>query len=201
MLVGPDREKFSLHKDLVCGVSKYFQTAFNIKSERGVEPTITLEDVDVTHFKTFADWLYDEDSLEFVLSSHGEEDHFGKILALFQLGERFGSTTLKQLLVDRIVSYIKTAREVHLDFSKVNELYSKTKAGSGIRRLMVDYIAWEADDKSIESTCIMDWIPRQPELVGDLLLAYIRSSKSELPLAEWEKALSSRDYYDTEWSE
>lgn len=58
MLVGPDRTLFSVHKDLICHHSPYFDAAFNGPFKESSDGQITLEEAAPFTFGLFLHWLY-----------------------------------------------------------------------------------------------------------------------------------------------
>lgn len=56
--VGPEAQKFRLHRDVFCRASPYFDRAFEVKIEEGKTLIITLEDVSVRTFQILQIWLY-----------------------------------------------------------------------------------------------------------------------------------------------
>jgi hypothetical protein len=63
--VGPEKETFVLHKELLCARSEYFRAAHSGNFKEAGENEIALpEGVDMRAFRTFVTWLY-VDQVEF----------------------------------------------------------------------------------------------------------------------------------------
>lgn len=58
ILVGPNEEKFSIHKALLCERTEYFPVAYNGTMKEAQEDLFKFEDVDDTTFRTLCMWLY-----------------------------------------------------------------------------------------------------------------------------------------------
>ncbi|KAF2431833.1 hypothetical protein EJ08DRAFT_165970 [Tothia fuscella] len=56
--IGPDREAFHVHKDLLTACSPYFKAAFEGGFKEAAEKSIHIDEVTPDIFKEFLDWLY-----------------------------------------------------------------------------------------------------------------------------------------------
>jgi hypothetical protein len=57
IFVGPEKKRYSIHKDVICHHSEYFRTAYNGRWKEADEG-VTLDDVEVGIFNIFVHWLY-----------------------------------------------------------------------------------------------------------------------------------------------
>lgn len=61
ILVGPDKQKFSVHKALLCDRTEYFRSAYNTGLKEAQEHLFTVEDIESAIFAVFVTWLYTSD--------------------------------------------------------------------------------------------------------------------------------------------
>ncbi|KAM0717911.1 hypothetical protein Q7P37_006243 [Cladosporium fusiforme] len=58
ILVGPQEERFIIHKDLIAAKSKFFQAACSKRWKEGQEKTVRLPEVEGSVFKAYFTWVY-----------------------------------------------------------------------------------------------------------------------------------------------
>ena len=58
--VGPSKQHFHLHKNLLCSKVDYFRKMFESSFKEGVEQAATLPEDDPNAFALFVQWLYQE---------------------------------------------------------------------------------------------------------------------------------------------
>ncbi|PVH80944.1 hypothetical protein DL98DRAFT_372884, partial [Cadophora sp. DSE1049] len=56
--VGPEKECWVIHEDLICNKSKYFRSAFQGGFAESANKSIHIEDEDPKVFKFVVEWLY-----------------------------------------------------------------------------------------------------------------------------------------------
>ncbi|KAF2635856.1 hypothetical protein P280DRAFT_522630 [Massarina eburnea CBS 473.64] len=58
IIVGAEKKRFLIHKDIICHHSEYFRVAFNGEWKEADDKDVVLEDVDAGMFGIFVSWLY-----------------------------------------------------------------------------------------------------------------------------------------------
>ncbi|KAL1797231.1 hypothetical protein ACET3X_003837 [Alternaria dauci] len=150
--IGPQKQVFQVHKEILCKKSEYFRTAYNGRWKEA-EEGVTLEDVEVGVFKFFVHWLYtqqlpdyDEDD-EDDESENGEDDSLqglgGMLLKACAFGHRFLIKDFERITHNRYVKYF-----MHCTwYTHVIYAYNNLPAQSLLLKLMVEKqcINWSSD--------------------------------------------------------
>lgn len=58
VLVGPSEVQFSIHENLLSGISDFFRSAFNSGFKESLEDKLTMPEDDPHSFELFVRWLY-----------------------------------------------------------------------------------------------------------------------------------------------
>lgn len=83
IFVGADKEKFVVHKDLICSKSEYFRAAFAGRFKEAEEEEMRFENVSPAVFRTVINWVY-TGLLEFENGSNKiNEDSFGQAYGVY----------------------------------------------------------------------------------------------------------------------
>ncbi|MCJ1398012.1 hypothetical protein MMC11_001209 [Xylographa trunciseda] len=103
ILVGPNRKRFSAHKDLLYCLAPYFEKAFNGPFMEATNGTILLEDDDPAAIEFFICWLYrGASALEPV------DDDFAPLLRLYVLADMWDLPVLQNSIIDMIFTWFAT---------------------------------------------------------------------------------------------
>ena len=154
--VGPERKHWSLHRNLLCHHSSYFETEFqghevpkgsNGKAE---ENELELPDDDPRGFELLVKWLYQgqlEDCAD--LTEEKKYDYAVACHKLYMLCDKFDMIRLKNLAMDQ---YRRGLNEAELvpDADEINEIYRLSPANSPFRRLMTKIAARQIMDPEVD---------------------------------------------------
>jgi len=149
--VGKEKRKWSLHRNLLCHYSTYFEAEF-IGNEvpkakkPGDNQRLDLPNDDPEGFALFVKWLY-QGQLDDV-SAYSEEKKYDYSVAchkLYLLCDRFDIPELKNIAMDQ---YRRGLLEAELvpDAEEINEIYKQSPAGSPFRKLMTQIAARQIMD-------------------------------------------------------
>lgn len=153
--VGRDKKHWSLHQNLLCHHSSYFETEFQgheVPKKKHVmkENKLELLDDDPRGFELLVKWLY-QGHLEDV-SQMSDEDKYDYAVAchkLYQLCDKFDMIALKNLAMDVYRQNLNAAQLVP-DADEINEIYRASPPGSPFRRLMTKIAARQIMDPAVD---------------------------------------------------
>ncbi|TKX19696.1 BTB/POZ domain-containing protein 23 [Elsinoe australis] len=176
ILVGKEKRRWTLHRNLLLHHSDYFETAFmgtNQPKTKQANQTLELLKEDPAGFELFVKWLYqgrlddtstftDEQKYDYAVACH----------KLYMLCERFELPDLKNLCVDQYRQCLNEAQLVP-DADEINDIYKISPKGSPFRKLMTQIAARQImdpdTDKDAESyrSCFQD----NPDFAVDMVNA------------------------------
>lgn len=154
ILVGPERKHWSLHRNLLCHHSSYFETEFHDrdgpKKDGTRDNTLELPDDDPLGFELLVKWLYQgqlEDASR--LSEEAKYDYAVACHKLYLLCDKFDMTRLKNISMDQ---YRQCLNECQLvpDAEEINDIYRVSPVGSPFRSLMIRIAARQIMDPEID---------------------------------------------------
>lgn len=146
ILVGPDKQPFIIHRELLCETSSYFAAALQGEFKEAKEQRIEMLEEDVAMFQSFQIWLYSDN----ILTTNTRENW--KILFdLHIFGDARGIPHLQNAAVDALIN--KEHRLKWIPAYQFKYVYEDTSEKSPLRRLLVDWTAslsaadWFTEDK------------------------------------------------------
>ncbi len=109
VLVGPDKKAYTLHKDLLCAHSPFFQKCLESSFLEKKQDQVELPEDSPEVFEHFINWIYREDVIK-------PTDQASLELAIqtYVFADKLCMTTFKNRIMTRIRAYHETAG-VHLD--------------------------------------------------------------------------------------
>ncbi|THZ08703.1 hypothetical protein D6C91_10074 [Aureobasidium pullulans] len=146
ILVGPEKEAYSVHKELLCFYSDFFRAAFNGSFKEAIESQIELPDAEISIFEAFQTWLY----ARTLLNAEDPMDkpdrpfyHSHPILAkLWIFGDKYQIPLLQNNVIDTM--HEKVEKDKLAPSTCVALAYENTLPGSCLRRAVVDIVAHRA---------------------------------------------------------
>ncbi|EMC96831.1 hypothetical protein BAUCODRAFT_34231 [Baudoinia panamericana UAMH 10762] len=154
--VGKERKHWSLHRNLLCHHSSYFETEFEghevPKHEKrdGSDDTLELPDDDPRGFELLVKWLYQgqlEDAS--LLTEEQKYDYAVACHKLYMLCDKFDMIPLKNLAMDQYRLNLNAAQLVP-DADEIDEIYRALPRGSPFRQLMTKIAARQIMDPETE---------------------------------------------------
>ncbi|KAF2162068.1 hypothetical protein M409DRAFT_69301 [Zasmidium cellare ATCC 36951] len=154
ILVGPEGKHWSLHRNLLCHHSSYFESEFHDydgpKKNGTRDNILELPDDDPMGFELLVKWLYQgqlEDASQ--LSEEAKYDYAVACHKLYLLCDKFDMTRLKNISMDQ---YRQCLNECQLvpDAEEINDIYRASPVGSPFRSLMIRIAARQIMDPEID---------------------------------------------------
>jgi hypothetical protein len=164
------KQRFHIHKGLICQKSDFFNKLFNGGFKEAVTQSATLPEEHPKVFGIFVSWLY-RDEIDKTIT----HDPLGPaILAeLYFMAEKYVLPRLMDNTMDMIVEALKTQKQWPgpLTWTKV---YDRTKEGSKLRLLMARTCVWVIvsypdDDPNWASEEIHATLSSCPEMLMDVI--------------------------------
>lgn len=155
IFVGPERKHWSLHRNLLCHHSAYFETEFQGHEvpkggKKDGDNQLELPDDDPRGFEFLVKWLY-QGQLEDVAEATDEQKYEYAVTShkLYMLCDKFDMIRLKNLAMDQYRRYLNEAQLVP-DADEINEIYRASPVGSPFRRLMTKIAARQIMDPEVD---------------------------------------------------
>ncbi|MCJ1379094.1 hypothetical protein MMC17_002194 [Xylographa soralifera] len=138
LVVGPEKQVFKMHKELLCSVSPYFKAALEGDFKEAQEQKIELAEDDPETIEYFQLWLYMQSILdkEETVSSI----NWGALIKLYLLGETRLITTLQNQVIDLMIRKMYDGKKL-LGHKLKYEVFDKTSPGSPLRKLIAEVSA------------------------------------------------------------
>ncbi|KAK5175404.1 uncharacterized protein LTR77_000543 [Saxophila tyrrhenica] len=153
--VGKERKHWSLHENLLCHHSSYFETEFQghevpKKEHQPSHNSLELPDDDPHGFELLVKWLYqghlddashmtDEDKYDYAVACH----------KLYKLCDKFDMIQVKNLAMDSYRQNLHAAQLVP-DAEEINDIYRASPRGSPFRKLMTKIAARQIMDPGVD---------------------------------------------------
>lgn len=151
--VGPDQKRWSLHRNLLCHHSSFFEAEFcghEVARKDGEDLRLDLPDDDPAGFELLVKWLYqgELDGIDPKLADEEKYELAVGNLNLYMLCDKFDLHVLKNQAMD---TYRQGLCEAGLvpDAQETDEIYRKVPRDSPCRRLMTDIAARQIMDPAV----------------------------------------------------
>lgn len=135
ILVGPERQRFTVHKAVLVSECEYFRSALDGQWQEAISGTFALPDENASVFRFFVHWLYGR-LLDYRLSN----DSFLFLIEAYLLAERRGARKFQNAVISEINK--QWPSENCSLFRILNITFSETPAHSALRKLFIDRFAW-----------------------------------------------------------
>lgn len=154
--VGKERRHWSLHRNLLCHQSTYFETEFlghevpKTAKKDGTSDKLELPDDDPRGFELLVKWLY-QGQLEAVseMSDGAKYEYAVACHKLYMLCDKFGMMRLKNIAIDQYRRGLNEAQLVP-DADEINDIYRASPINSPFRKLMIQIAARQIMDPEVE---------------------------------------------------
>ncbi|ETI25631.1 hypothetical protein G647_02405 [Cladophialophora carrionii CBS 160.54] len=130
IIVGPQQEEFTIHKNLICAASTFFQTALTGNFIEGAEQKVTLSEEDPQYLQLAYDWLYSGRVADGVTTYLQKEDVCsGDIFwwRVYHLGDRLMMDQLRVLAVAKIQNFFTIRKPFVPSTQFIEELFDHAK--------------------------------------------------------------------------
>lgn len=148
--VGPEKQAFAIHEDLLKSASKYFQVALDGKWTESKDKTFNLDEENAAVFGLFVQYLYNNE----IKFSKGEDvDVF--LVEAYLFAERREASKFKNAVMDALKSIWVTGDPAALPTLESAMLaFSESLPDSKLRKLIADKWAWVGDANKLHEEAI-----------------------------------------------
>jgi len=139
ILVGPEEQPFTLHQDLVCAKSKFFQAACSKRWIEGQEKLVRLPKVEGRVFQHYWKWVYSD---SFPVGDDETEEKRGirhLWIDLYLLGDSLDDIQLRNQTMEELYEGMDDETDLP-DSCFIAKAWSSTPPSSLMRKLLVDHI-------------------------------------------------------------
>lgn len=166
ILVGPDKELFRVHKNLLCARMPVFDNMFNGGFKEAAEDRAKLPEDDPRTFEFVLEWLY---------TSQFRQIPYERIMllaplycSLYAFAEKYCQSELMDFAMSSYLTFLQNHRRLP-SVQDIEFTYEHTASGSPLRRLMVQSLSWVIVNK-----------PNKGEWVSGSLCKVLHASKELL---------------------
>lgn len=181
--VGLERTKYTIHRDILTANSVFFHDALRGNSDEARDGAIKLEESIPQIFEIFTRWLYKK-AIEF----EHDEFWFRTLSNAWILGDELSASNFQNSIIDALISKFKDTREL-TEVNTINNIYNKTVPGSPLRRLLVDFFAWQYTPDDARHSA-----PLSPEVHRDFIV-----DLADIALRGWDEG-HARDFENAPFS-
>jgi hypothetical protein len=179
---GEGQAKLTVHKDVLCSASPFFQAACKPEWMKPEDKVITLPEDDPEAVKALVHWMYhneiciDEEKANFNAAETKEEvmrGAWGIFVILFVLGQKYQMPRLRNDAIDAILTHRKSCE---LKLGVISYVYENTASSSSpLRRLLVRLVRYHKDDLELQAykTHLCE------EFLFELAIAFFKEKKLE----------------------
>lgn len=130
ILVGKDEQRFTVHKDIICEKSEFFQAACSQRRREEQEMVVRLPDLRAPYmFPVYMDWVYTDDM------TLGKE-----LVELYLLGDVLKDVKLRNKALRLFYRHFNVDKTT-LTTEQCHTVWEHTASDSSIRKMVVDHIA------------------------------------------------------------
>ncbi|KAI4194488.1 MAG: hypothetical protein LQ350_007739 [Teloschistes chrysophthalmus] len=151
--VGNKEVPFYVHKAIISFKSEFFRAALEGSFKGAAEDKVRLPEDDPELFPHYLSWVYGNNSIRIKTKYLSEYDD--SWCRLFLLADRLGSEELENLIIDKLCDRLSIDKlygrtlDNYLTFRPsvevINLIWDATPSDSGMRKILVDAIAWQTD--------------------------------------------------------
>ncbi|KFY04996.1 hypothetical protein V491_09219 [Pseudogymnoascus sp. VKM F-3775] len=175
VIVGPEAQKFAIHKDQLCTNSAYFKAALEGGFQEAVRREVILDETNALAFGMMLEWLYTGKITEKLCSATGfsnadklykDKPTFRQLLDVWVLGDYLMAPKLQNFIVDMMeAKHMKRGIPPVKDFTY---FYEHTQSGSPMRKFLVDMCIWRYHEKALSYQADVAFMPR--DMAGDIMV-------------------------------
>ena len=130
-MVGEWEEEFTLHTDVACRSSKFFQTALDRDWKESQTNTVVLHDVKAAHFESYLQWLSTNDH------SFLEEYDLVELAKLYILGDFLDDSDFRVAML-RSLAKRAIERNTRPRRKAVESIWDQTPENSPLRKMILE---------------------------------------------------------------
>lgn len=167
-LVGPEKQRFSIHEHVICNRSSFFKAACSERwQQNGTLKAIELPEDDADIFDIYLYCMYgtfvDVGDLNDTLDAEEglstlDRTHL-RLVKTYMLADKLGDIVTTNMVVDRMIDLTDSAKQLPGN-ETTRIVTSYTSQESPLRKLFIDYYVHEASMESLRKMLRDDTIPR-----------------------------------------
>lgn len=180
--MGPSKQRFSVHKGLICHRSKFFNAAFNSSFSEALNGIVELTEEEPEIFDIAHSWLYTN---ELTWSEGGKDVPCScmQLTDLFVLADKLDMPLLCNKAIDTLKSkFLKAACTPRVTL--IDIAYTKTPENSPLRKFFVAMKTFNAKDWASAVTNNREEYLKYPEFLFDVSLALQKKITMSASIAE-----------------
>ncbi|KAF1920302.1 hypothetical protein BDU57DRAFT_440235 [Ampelomyces quisqualis] len=147
LLIGPKATPFLIHTSLLTTQSPYFSAALTGSFAEATSNTITLDDIDTSHFQILVSWLY---TGTIPPPYKDGKPAYYTLLHVYALADRLCFENLRNAVIDCISDLADKTNSV-LTPSDTRILYNDIRDSAPLRCLIMDLFAFKKTDRLLET--------------------------------------------------
>lgn len=142
-----EEETFSLHREYLVTVSKYFKNMFKGSFREKKDKNVSLDDVDPMVFKIFIEWLHGRKVLDIEGNEYKgdiydcdcdvEEDSFGRLIHLYIFSDQYDIPQLRRDALDAFINFSYACPHL-CPPNLIGHVYENLPSKSPMLRFLVD---------------------------------------------------------------
>lgn len=151
------KKKYLIHDRLLWSVTNKKLNTLTWNDQPGQLNTKDFENIiEPPTYRLFLHWLYHNK-----FAGPGDEDKIGypQLIELYFLAVPWGITILQNVVIDSLISKM-ILEEKPIPSGWCKKIYQATSPGDQLRRLWVDFYAWDMDKDSFNNEKMKDLDPR-----------------------------------------
>lgn len=196
LLVGAEKVPFEVPQQQLCEVSTFFSSAFNSQFKESLNKSIHLPDDDEETVDLFVEWLYKEKCDLLPLPPDKEGDYLKPPMLLLVFTDKYDVSSLRNYILTQLLTQAKHENSVSPSQELVGYVYSHTCRGSGIRKLLAEWWAWDVKSEYYTDAHFRDWSIGVPEFAADLIAALAKHVPDKMSHSDPFMMTSASDYQD-----
>ena len=208
VLVGGDKEQFTVHKDLICSNSPFFKAACSGAWTEGRDKTVQLPDHKPLAFKVYLEWSYSSTKDLATLCrtllgpSLSKDEKTGpsdklksqacrSLCQLWVLSDYLGDGACKNEVINNLIVEIEE-NKIFITPTTIHEIVAGTQVESGLYRWLVDtFIAY------ITGETLQRYHGKLPQEFIFQVLKRFATNRGAPEKSERPKPAEARQYYDS----
>jgi hypothetical protein len=147
-----DAQEFTIHRDLICANSKFFNAACSKLWTEGKEKVVRLPEVKVDTFQAYFVWAY---TGRVVINKGAPRDELKATIDLYLLGDVLDDLLLRNAAMESLVANIPVWNVVP-PVNLVSHVWDVTLPGSRLRQVIVDVVIMRVSRANLETFVTVD---------------------------------------------
>lgn len=190
VLVGIDELRFTVHKDVVCAKSKFFQAACSNRWREGFQKIVRLPEVrrpDV--FQMYVDWTYSGDLV--FEDQISEKDVLTELIELYLLGDILDDVKLRNMTIRLLASQVATTDWI-AGCGDYDLIWEHTTPNSSLRRWALDTLVALLSAEELENN-----VAKYPADLTQQIAVKLAHQRSNRMISNDEYISKSQEYMES----